>query len=356
MSLIKKSMEVVFDKKRKPAMFLANFFTKKQLDGIKLELQGRQVKALYSVDVKLGTGGRRVELSNHETKEYTVPEYNDHDVITEVDMFNTQLGETEYTKVAASIAGRITDKQENISDMQRRAEEKQASDSLFTGQIALAGGNKIEFNKKDTHTISKSAAKWNTAGGNPVADIIAACKLCVVDGMVSSSVFNLILEDSGLSALLANAKFIANSSAIAGIKRSDINIPEEQTPGALFHGQFSVGSFIINLWTYNEKYMIPVGFDLAGEGTEVGYIPEGYGLVLPMKPNFRRYYGAVNSVDASTTSNIGGAKLSLQSVEQLPYAYDVVKGGSAYTEVGVKSRPLYVPADIDSFATFKDLV
>jgi hypothetical protein len=39
----------------------------------------------------------------------------------------------------------------------------------------------------------------------------------------------------------------------------------------------------------------------------------------------------------------------------LPYAYDVVKGGSAITEAGVKSRPLCVPVDIDTFATFTNV-
>lgn len=354
-SLIKKSMEIVYDKKQKPAMFLSNFFTPKKLKGIKVELQGRTVKNLYSVDVKLGTGGRQMDLATHETTEYTVPEYNDFATISEDDIFKAKLGETEYTQEVTNVVDLITDRQEVISDSIRRAEEKQASDALFTGQISLFGGSKITFNKKDTHTVSKSGAKWGSASGDPVADIINACKLCVDDGKVGTAVFNLILENSGLAALLSNEKFLKNSSSIAGIKRTDIGIPVEKTPGAMFHGQFSVGSFIINLWSYNQKIMIPKGYGFANQGTEVGLIPTGYGIVLPENPNFRKYYGAVNSVNA-TASGVGGAKQALQQVEQMPYAYDEVKGGSAITIAGVKSRPLYVPADIDSFVTFKDLV
>lgn len=354
-NLVKKVMEVAFDKKQKPSMFLANFFKKQQLKTIKVEVQGRTVKSIYSVDVKLGTGGRRVDLSQFEKQEFAVPEYNDYSVISEEDMFKVQLGETEYTQQAARAADLITDRQEIISDSQRRAEEKQAADALFNGKVVLADGTKIEYNKKATHSIDKSSAKWTTETSNPLTDIKNACKLCVDDGKVGTSTFNLILEDDGLLALLANKQFKAGSNYDEGIKRADISIPEELTPGATFHGRFSAGSFKINLWTYNEKYTIPEGFNFANEGTEVGYIPQGGGVLLPENPNFRRYYGAVNNVDASNGVNVGGAKLNLQEVEQLPYAYDVVKGGSAITEAGVKSRPLCVPVDIDTFATFTNV-
>lgn len=356
--LIKKTMRVSFDKKQKPSMFLRNFFKKVQLDSNKVELQGRTVKAVYSVDVKAGTGGRLIDVAKHEKKEYTLPEYNDYSVITEDDVQKLHLGETEYTKAkdAAKVADLITDRQEIISDAQRRAEEKQASDALFQGQIVLVGGDKIVFDKKASHTIDKTAAKWSAATSDPIADITAACNLCVQDGKVKSSLFNLVLEDAGLIALLGNAKFKENANFDNGIKRTDINIPEELTPGAMFHGRFSAGSFRINLWTYNEKYEIPKGFNFAGEGTEVGYIPTGCGALLPDNPNFTCNYGVVNNVDASNGAFLAGAKLNMQEVEQLPYAYDVIQRGSAHTEAGVKSRFACITDDVDSFATFKNLV
>lgn len=353
--LVKKAVEVVFDKKRECPMLLSNLFTKKQLKGIKVEVQGRVVKSVYSVDVKLGTGGRRVDLSSHDTKEFTVPEYNDYATITEEDMFKVQLGQTEYEQKAASIVELITDRQQPISRMHRRAEEKQASDALFQGKVVLADGTKVEYNKKDTHTISAASAKWNTANGKPTEMIKNACRLCADDGLISTAAFNLWMEDSGFSALLSSEDFEKNSKHLAGIKRTDINMPVEKTPGGIFHGQFSVGSFIINLWTYNEKYEIPTGYGFANEGAKVGYIPTGCALLLPTEVNFRRYYGAINNV-ASRAVDIGGSKLQLVETEQLPYAYDDLEGGSAVTYAGVKSRPLLVPVDIDSFVTFKDLV
>lgn len=353
--LVKQAVEVVFDKKQKPSMFLSNFFEKKLLKTIKVKLQGRVVKSIYSVDVKLGTGGRRVDLSQYDEKEYTVPEYNNYATITEEDMFDVQLGETEYEAKAANVVDLITDRQEPISDMHRRAEEKQASDGLFFGKIVLADKSEIEFNKKETHTIDVSSAKWTNANTKPLLVIQSGCQLCIDDGLLAESEFNLIMENAGIAALLSNPNFKESSNILNGIKRTDIGIPVEKTPGAMFHGQFSCESYRINLWSYNEKYTIPEGFGFANEGKKVGYIPHGCAVLLPMNPKFNRYYGAMNNV-ASRATDVGGSRLQLIETEQLPYAYDKLEGGSAWTEAGVKSRPLLVPADIDSFVTFNGIV
>jgi len=352
--VIKKAMEVGFDKKQKPSMFLSNFFKKKQLKGIKVELQGRVVESYYSVDVKLGTGGRNNALDEYDKTEYTVPEYNDISSLREEDVFKAKFGETEYDQIG-SIINSINDGQEIFSNKQRRAEEKQAADAIFTGQIVLTGGNKVNFKKKSSHNVNKTSAKWSTSDGDPITDIKNLIKLCIADGKISASEWNLILEEKGLNALLGNAKFKANSNWNEGIKRSDINMPVEATPGAMFHGRISVGSYLVNIWSYNEKYTVPKGYGFEHEGEEFGYIPEGSAALLPMNPNFVKYYGAINNTNAPTTPGIGGNKLELREVEQLPYAYDTLDEGSAVTKFGVKSRPLYVPIDIHSFGTFYNL-
>lgn len=356
--LVRKLMRVSFDKKQKPSMFLRNFFKKVQLDTNTVELQGRTVKSVYSVDVEAGTGGRRVDIPKHTRKDYKLPEYNDYTDITEDDLEKLHLGETEYTRTkdAAKIADLITDRQEVISYNQRRAEEKQASDALFLGKVILVGGDVVEYDKLDTHSIDKNSAKWSNDANNPIDDIQKACKLCNEDSENNATTFHLILEDDGEIALTSNAKFKENSNYNNRIERTEIKIPEELTPGGVFHGRFSAGSYVINLWTYNEKYVIPKGFGFANEGKKVGYIPRGCGVLIPDEPNFTCNYGTVSNVDASNNANVAGVKITKQEVEQLPYAYDVVEHGSARTEAGVKSRFLCIPDDVNCFATFKNLV
>ena len=116
---IKKVMEIGFDIKQKPSMFLANLFKKRQLKGIKVELQGRVVKGYYSVDVKLGTGGRYNSLDEYSKRDFVVPEYNDIASLTEEDVFKAQFGQTEYDQVG-SVINAINDGQEIFSDKQNR--------------------------------------------------------------------------------------------------------------------------------------------------------------------------------------------------------------------------------------------
>lgn len=352
MSVFYKTMVAAFEKRKKPTKFLSNFFKPEFLDGIVAEIQGQDVKSTYSIDTQLGTGGRYHEFSYHDTKEYVVPEYNDITKITEADVFKKQFGQTEYKAVSpVDVVNLATKRQAIFSDMQVRSIEKQAADAFFNGKITLSNGDVIEFRKKETHNINKSTAeKWSVSTVDPLADIEKACQLCIDDGKISASEFHLILESKGLNALLNNPIFKANSDLTKGVKRADISMPVEKTPGAMYHGQFSAGAYVVNLWSYNEKYEIPDGYDFANEGEKIPYIPVGGGLVLPANVEYKLFYGMINNTDFKEPSIVGG-KLNPVKAEQLPYAYEEVKNGSAVLNAGVKSRPMVYPENVDSFAT-----
>lgn len=355
MSVFLKTMVAAFEKRKKPTKFLTNFFKPVFLDGIVAQIQGQDVKATYSIDTKLGTGGRYHEFSYHDTKEYVVPEYNDITKITEEDVFKKQFGQTEYQPVSpAAVADIATKRQAIFSDMQVRSIEKQAADAFFTGKITLSNGDEIEFRKKATHNIDKAAAKWSVTTNNPLDDIENACQLCIDDGKISASEFNLILESKGLNALLNNPLFRQNADLTKNIKRADISMPIEKTPGAMYHGQFSAGAYVVNLWSYNEKYEIPDGYDFANEGEKVPYIPQAGGLIMPANVEYKLFYGEINNTDFSGPSILGG-KLTPVKATQLPYAYEEVKNGSAVLNAGVKSRPMVYPENVDSFVTFTNV-
>ncbi|MBQ9149860.1 major capsid protein [bacterium] len=360
MNIFKTSMLEVFKKVAEPTSFISNFYAPKLLDGISIELQGQDVAATYSVDTKIGTGGRRHSFGYHDTKTIVVPEYNDFVDISEEDAYRVQLGETAYTKQVGSLVNLVTNRQKDLSAMQKRAEEKQAVDALFNGKIVLADGQSIEFRKKETHNIDCTGKKWNAIDGgvstnDPLKSIEEACKLCVNDGRITGGEFNLILEDEGASALLSNTIFINNSNQKHGINRTNISIPEEKTLGAFFHGQFSAGSYTINLWSYNAQYAIPKGFNFANEGKQTTYIPKGAALIIPTKTEFVRAYGSLNEVAPQKALPLGGT-MALVKAEQLPYAYPLVFNGSNILQAGVKSRPLYIPKNIDATCTLTNLV
>lgn len=357
----KTAMVTVFEKVAQPTNFISNFYKKEQLDGIKVEIQGRDVAAVYSVDTKLGTGGRRHAFSHHDVKEIEVPEYNDYTEISEEDVFKVQFGETKYTRQVASVINKFTREQKRFSEMQKRAEEKQAADAILNGKIVLADGSKIEFRKKSSHDIDCSSKKWNAAASgassyDPLEAIGKACELCITDGKIGTSEFNFIAEKSTVNALLKNDYFRKNANMDSKIERAQITLPVEKTPGAFFHGQFAADSYIVNLWSYDAKYEIPTGFNFANQGQQTTYIPKGRAILLPNEVDFIRYYGAINDANFENPEFAIGKVLNLVKTEQLPTAYAGVKNNSVFAVAGLKSRPLYVPINIDASCTFSNIV
>ena len=353
-AIFKKQLVKYFEKRMKPTNFISNLYKKVKLTGVSAEIQGQDVKSTYSVDVKLGTGARRHEFGIHETKTVVVPEYNDITTVSEEDILRVQAGETEYSTKVANSVQLVAKRQILFSDMQRRAEEKQAVEALLNGKITLADKTEIEFRKKATHNINLSAKKWTDDTSNPIEELSKAIELITTDGKVGTSEFNLILENKGLRALLGNKNFKENSNFNNNVKRNDIKMPVEMTAGATFHGQFSVDSYIVNLWTYNAIYDIPTGFNFANEGYSCKYIPDGKAILLPTETEFEVYYGAIADVNTQDTSFIGGG-LNLVETEQLSYAYPVIRNGVKALECGVKSRPLYYPVNIDCVVTFENV-
>lgn len=357
----KKVLAAAFKKVQKPLGYFANLYEEELLDGIEVEIQGRDVKATYSVDTQLGTGGRRHEFSQFDSATYTVPEYNDFVDISERDVYKQQFGETIYAKTLANSAKYIADRQAFLSDMQTRAENKQAIEALLNGKVILANGNKIEFRKKASHDLNLTSKKWDAVSSgksvnDPLAEIEKACQLIIDDGKVGTSEFNLTLSGKTANALLTNTYFVENSKFNNNINRSQIGIPVEKTPGAFFHGQFAAGSYIVNLFTCNEKYEVPTGYNFADEGTTKYYLPEGRGLLLPVNVEFKKYYGSINPINFAPANDIIIPDLTPVKTRQYPYAYRVVTNGSSVVQAGVKSRPLYVPVNIDSAVTFSNLV
>ncbi len=345
-----------FQKIQEPTGFISNFYKKEELDGIDVEIQGQDIAAVYSIDTKLGTGGRRHEISRHDTKDFVVPEYNDFTCISEEDLFKVQFGETKYEKQAGAILKKIAKDQKIFSQMQKRAEEKQAADAILNGKIVLADSSKIEFRKKESHNIDCSSKKWNISTSDPLEVIGKACELCIKDGKIGTAEFNFIAEKNVLSALLKNDIFRKNADLNNKIERAHIALPVEKTLGAFFHGQFAADNYIVNLWGYDGGYEVPGGYNFANEGERVTYIPKGRAILLPNDVEFKRYYGAINDTNFENPEFTIGKVLNLVKTEQLPFMYAAVKNGSAFGVAGVKSRPLYVPINIDASCTFSNIV
>jgi hypothetical protein len=346
---------------QKPTCFLTSFARETVTDFDKIELDKRSVKNVYAVDVERD-GARMLNFNKFETMEYTPPYYNQYDMLTPAQFDKRQFGKTVYEKVG-NLNNFLNERQGWLSDTIVNAIEKMVSDALFNNQITLSDGSIITFNRKNTHYINRQNEKWSDSGsttGNPISQLNDMCQLLVDDAKVSGAgAFQLICARNTVNALLTNEKFINNTKFDAGIKLTDIKMPTWNVNGATFHGQFSAGSFRINLWSYNAKFEVPSGYGYANEGTLQPFIPNGTALLLPEDVRFDLIYAGIdNSATMINNGSIGNINsLAMIKTKQLPYAYwSILSVGTTAFVYGVKARPLFIPTNNDCFCISYNLV
>jgi len=182
--------------------------------------------------------------------------------------------------------------------------------------------------------------------------------LCRVDGKIQGTRYRLTLASDSMSALLNNAKFLAQAD-VKNINRAAIGMASGLNErGSTYHGEFSAGDYTIELWSYPQFYDVPMGYDLANEGTSQPYIPLGKGLLMPENIDLRLRYAALPVLTDEVDSRLKGWGM-LQGLEfaegEFQY-YAHFDDRTKQAEFGVESAPLFIPTQIDGFVTFKDLV
>jgi len=355
-------MARMFEQKMKPTLFLASHATPQTTLASSIEIDIVRGLETFAVDIVPGAGGRGNKKTRYTTKEYTPPMYNEFYNITAEELMKRLPGQTKYdaadSAFQATLLAIITDKQAMMQDKELRSIELQARDAMFDGTITLHNGDVIDFKKKTTHTISPTY-KWNASTGVPLTDLEAACALCRKDGKIGASRFKLVVADDVVEALIANAQFIAKAN-IRHIENVQMGMPTDiNADGATFHGVFSAGSYTIELWAYPQFYTVPVGFGLANEGTMQPYIPSGKALLLPATGlRMDLWYAGIPQVVNQVDSVLAGMGLTgtigMVEADFVPYAR--LDDRSESIEAGVKTRPLFVPHQIDGLCSFDTLV
>lgn len=352
----------MFEQKAKPTMYLASDAQVQKTLANEFEIDIVRGNETFAVDVTPGAGSRSNKKSRYTTKTYNAPAYNESYPVTAEELNKRLPGQTKYEAAgdaySTTLAAYMSDKQILMQEKIVRAIELQARDAYFDGKIVTHNGDEIDFKKKATHNVTPSA-KWSAATGAPLDDLEAACQLIRKDALISTTRFRLTVADDVVEALKANDQFVEKAN-LRHVQNIDMGMPTDvNTDGATFHGIFSCGSYIIELWAYPQFYDVPTGFGLANEGTKQPYIPSGKSLLKPAAGSrYDLIFGGVpvvsDQVDPRLTSMGLTGTLNLAETDFYPYAR--LDRRAECIEVGVKSRPLFIPHDIDSFVTFDTLV
>ncbi len=307
----------------------------------------------YAVDVIRGTGGRGNINKRFTTKEYEPPSYNEFGWVNQSERLLRVIGRTEYSEhtegdILTAIVQDLLVFQKKLD----RSVEKQAVDALFLGTITLVNGDTVDFKQKSTHQTTSGAlgnSVWTNAAGDPDDDLQQLCDLNRKDGKSTSNVAE--FGTQALKRYLENAKIIAKTN-FRRVDNINLRPPRLNSEGAVFHGFISVGDYELEVWTYPQFYTVPTGFGLANEGTSQPYIPVDKVRVGNKDSRFDLVYAGVEKLVPVETP-----ELSALGINQVPrtmrgktHIYGAVDTLQENAKFGVKSAPLAIPTDIDSFA------
>ena len=311
-----------------------------------------------AIDVIPGTGGRANNSGKYSTTDYTPPAYDEYGFLSAEDLNKVDAGDTEYeqrdyTKEALK---RMNNKQVTYGYKITRAIEKQASDALFSGRVALVDGSIIDYKRNADHTYT-SASSWG-ANDDLMVDFEKAVFLNRRDALVTS--------DYTILGRVALTRFLANKSMQElldkkNITRGDIQWPSEQKDGAIFHGRISTAEMTLDIFSYPEQYTIPElselpdGAQIANAGQTVPYVPEDMVFVGSTQARFDLMFAGVPLLNKSSPQfkQITGFSQQPTIAKGSLVPYGLIDTYGEQIKVGVKSRPLWVPTQVDAGSAFQ---
>jgi hypothetical protein len=358
--LARKAMLEAFEQKAPPTNFLSQFFRRSDMwvvdtDTVEIDIVRNNEK--IAIDVTPHTAGRLNVKKRWTTKEYKPPMYDEYNSYNGKEFFNRLPGNHPYTSVDAigSLIARVTDDQTKLMETIIRAIEKMASDVFLTGKVVLVNDEEIDFKQKATHRINASAA-WAGGSANIPADLEGMADVIRADGQTDMS--DLIFGSGSWENFIADSSMQARFN-YRRVELVDIGMPVLNTAGAAFHGIITVGSYQCRCWTYPQSYEVPtdaeIGVDsgtIPNAGSRVAYIPDDKVIGLGRNLDLRMVFAGVPVIVERPDPRLEAFGISgfPSAMAQDFQPYVLLDKKETSLLVGVKSRPLTIPTQIDGWA------
>lgn len=325
------------------------FFDSETTATLHVDVEVERDNDLIAVDVMRFTEGEKNKFTRATEHKYVPPFYKeDYDFARdEVYMSTVALGVTNAAGANQAIAQNALKNVRKNKKKIQRAIRKQQADVLQTGIVELVNGDSIDYRRKGASMVDLGAGNyWNEANTNPSDDLSLAMTFLRNEGNSSGSTINVIMRTDAMNAFLNN-QAVKDKADSRRMERIKIDMPQfNEASGMAFHGQVDAGDFVVNLWTYNEKYT-----NKAGE--TVYYLSRENVIVLPSDFKGKTVFGGLPYMRKTT---VGGASIKIPGVMEAEYllrGYDDEKTISSTLEL--TSAPLVVPFTIDKVYTIKAL-
>ena len=267
--------------------FLRSFFVKKTSTSKYISIEVQRGNEKIAVDVQRGTPGNRNEFGRSTQKIILPPYFREYFDATDLDFYDllfTDVGGMVDGKTFANWINEVNEKLKLLQQKIERRQELQCAQVLEDGIVTLENGDNIDFKRKALSKVT-IVTKWDDGASDPIVDLLVGCNFIRQEGKAQGGLFNLILGQSALEALINNAK-ITSRADIRRYELAVVHEPQKNSVGATLHGRITVGSYVVLLWAYPEFY------DDAG-GTSTPYLNAKKVILIPQVPRFIFSFAAV---------------------------------------------------------------
>lgn len=329
----------------------AAWFPEETTPSLEVDVEVQRGTDLIAVDVARFTEGNKNKFSKSSEHKYIPPYFKeDYDFQRDQIYMNTiarGVGLSD-AGINRQIAQNAVKNLQKNRDKILRAIRKQQSDVLQTGVVTLINGDSIDYRRKAESMVNVSVGAgdyWDvSATAKPMTDLANGMRFLRDTGNSNGAAVNVVMRTKAYEALVSTAQVKAEAD-IRRIDRIALGMPQfSESTGFAFQGQISAGDFMVNLWTYNEKYT-------DANGVTQYYLNENNVVMLPDDFMGKTVFGGLPTMQEM---NIGGVVTEMPAIVEANYlirAYSDKKTVSSTLEL--TSAPLAIPFTIDKIYTMQ---
>jgi len=330
-------------------MGVNGFFPRDTTPTLMVDVEVQRDSEDIAVDVQRFTEGNKNKFSRSTEHTYLPPYYNEEYLFArdEIYMNTVALGVTGSRGSNQAIAQNALKNMRSLRKKIERAILKQQVDALQVGVITVKNGDSIDFRRKATSMVDLGALQyWGVTGVKPMDHLRAGMSFLRDEGNSTGGTVNVIMRGEAYEAFVSNAS-VQETANLRRINRIDLNMPQfNEASGMAYHGQIDGGDFVLNLWTYNEKYR-----DEAGNN--VYYLDANKVIMLPSDFKGKTIFGGLPTM---VSGNVGGVKTDMPSVVETEYLIrSFSEPRTISSGLELSSAPLVVPYTIDKIYTLQVL-
>lgn len=329
----------------------SGFFPAETTPSLEVDVEVQRDNDLIAVDVMRFTEGNPGKVSKVTEHKYTPPYYKQEYYFNTDSVYMNTIAQGVLTNPNINrLLG-----QNALKNMLKerakieRAIRKQQAQVLQTGIVTLSNGDNIDFRRKSGSMVNVDTAGdyWSvSAAAKPLDDIQNGLRFLRDTGNSASDVVNMVMRSEALNAMMATTQF-KDQADFRRVDRVNISMPQfNETTGFAFHGQVAAGDFVVNVWTYNEKYT-------NASGTTSYYLDSNKVVLLPGDFQGKTVFGGLPSMNEL---NVGGVTTMVPTVVEANYLLrSFANERTMQSGLELTSAPLVIPFTIDKIYTMQVL-